>query len=189
MLEVTGMNRTVFLVALVVAAVVPAIAQQAMEAPAPSKEFETFMKTLEGTWHCETKRVAGAAGADSPETVVKSTIKISKDKDMNGMWYRGEHAIPKTKTAPEKKGVFMMGWDPAGKQVLVSTWNSAGNATLGFGSITGDLLVVSGEGHMMGKQTKYQETLSKGADGTIVQKFEADTGKGLQPMGENTCKK
>lgn len=147
------------------------------------------MKTLEGTWKCETKRVAGAAGTDAAETIVKSTIKISKEKDMNGLWYRGEHAIPKSKTAPEKRGVFLMGWDPIGKQVLVTTYNNSGNATFGFGSIAEEMMIVSGEGHLMGKQAKYQETLTRVADGSFVQKFEADLGKGLQPMGENNCKK
>ena len=77
------MNRP--LLALLLAAAVPSLAQSAVESKGPSKEFETFMKSLEGSWKCETKRVAGAAGPDSAEQVVKSTIKISKDKDMGGM--------------------------------------------------------------------------------------------------------
>lgn len=190
MLRTAFMNRPMIVVALMLVGVVPAIAQQVVDAPpAPSKEFETFMRGLDGTWRCETKRVAGAAGVDSPEQVVKSTIKITKEKDMNGMWYRGEHAIAKDKAGPEKRGVFLMGWDPVGKQVLVTTYNNAGNATFGVGAITNELMVVTGEGHMMGKKTKYQETLTRNADGSIVQKFEADLGKGLQPMGENSCKK
>lgn len=182
-------SRLLLIGSLLLVGIVPAIAQQPVEAPAPSKEFEAFMRSIEGTWKCETKRVAGAAGPDSAETMVKSTIKISKDKDMGGMWYRGDHTIAKSKAAAEKRGVFLMGWDPAGKQVLVSTYSNSGNAALGFGSISGTVLVASGEGYMGGQRTKYQETLTRSDDGTLVQKFEADTGKGMQPMGENSCKK
>ncbi len=177
------------LIGLLVVVACPALAQTPPEPAVPSKEFEVFMKALEGNWKCETKRVAGAAGPDSPELIVKSTIKIGKDKDMNSMWYRGDHTIAKSKTAPEKRGVFVMGWDPLGKQVLVTTYNSQGNATLGFGAISGEVMVVTGDGYMMGKATKYQETLTRAADGSFTQKFEADVGKGMQAMGENTCKK
>lgn len=160
-----------------------------MAAPTPSKELETWMKPLEGTWKCDTKMMAGAMGPDSPETTGKTTAKISKDKDSGGIWYRGDYSSPKTKTMPAMKGTFLIGYDEASTQVKSVGWDSMGNASVGAGTMTADTISYSGETTMMGHKMKFRETMTKTGPKALTHKFEADHGKGWQVMGEDTCTK
>lgn len=179
------MTRSLLAAALVVAAIVPAFAA----APEPTQaapEFSELMAGFEGTWKCETRRPpAGAADAQ----VVKSTIKIGKEKQMNGLWYRGEHTIAKTGDAPEKRGVFLIGWDPDAREAVVTTYNNNGGASLLAGSVTGEMMYLTGDVRMNGKVVKARETMSRLPDQSLVQKFEADLGDGFVSMGENVCRR
>lgn len=170
-------------------AAAPALEQAAMQMPAPSKEFEALMKKFEGDWKCDSKMPAGSMGPGTPEMTTKTIVKISKEKDMNGMWYRGMYNMPKTKSMPGMNGTFMMGWEPGTKQVLVSSFDSMGGASLGTGTASADTLTYASEGFMMGQKAKLRETMTFTDAKTAFHKIEADMGKGFQPMGEDSCKK
>jgi hypothetical protein len=157
--------------------------------PAPSKELENWMKPIDGTWKCDTKMMAGAMGPGSPEMTSKTTVKFSKDKDSNGMWYRGDYTAPKTKTSPEMKGSFLIGYDDNAKQVKSVGWDSMGGASMGTGTMTADTITWTGETMMMGQRMKIRDTMTKTGPKTATHKMEADQGKGFQVMAEDTCTK
>jgi hypothetical protein len=164
--------------------------QQQMTAPQPSKELENWMKPLEGSWKCDTKMMPGAMGPGSPETTSRSTVKISKDRDTNGVWYRGEYSMPKTKSSPGMTGIFMLGaTEQAPTQILSTGYDSMGGAALGVGTLSGDTISYTSEGYMMGQKMKMRETMTKTGEKSVTHKYEADTGRGFQPMGEDVCKK
>jgi hypothetical protein len=157
--------------------------------PTPSKELETWMKPLEGSWNCETKMMAGAMGPGSAASTMKSTVKFSKDKETNGMWHRGEYSMPKTKGTPAMTGYFLLSHDDAHKQLAQVSWDSAGGASMGTGTISGETMIWTSDGISMGQKMKSRDTLTKTGPKTITHKMEADTGKGFAPMGEDTCTK
>jgi hypothetical protein len=162
----------------------------AMPTPTPSKELESFMKPIEGTWKCETKMMAGSMGPSSPEATVKSTAKFARDKDSNGMWYRGEYSMPASKGAPPMSGQMMIGYDDTAKQLKVLSWDNMGSASMGVGTMTADTLTWSGESTMpMGQKMKFRDTLTKTGPKTVTHRVEADQGKGFQLMAEDTCTK
>src|SRR3954469_6616418 len=68
--------------------------------PAPSPELDTLFKSYAGTWKCDTTFPAGGMGPGSPEQKATATVKIQKDKDLGGFWYRGDYMVKKTKTFP-----------------------------------------------------------------------------------------
>lgn len=174
------MTRPLLVAALVLAAIVPALAAPKEESAA-APQFVDLLTGFEGTWKCETRR----PDAES----VQSTIRIAKEKSMNGLWYRGEHLIAKTAEAPEKRGVFLIGWDPSSGEALVTTYNNAGGASLMSGSITGEMMYLTGDVRMGGKTVKARQTMARQPDQSLVQKFEADLGQGFVSMGENLCRR
>jgi hypothetical protein len=167
------------------AAAAPAAAP-APPAPKPSPELEAFMKGFEGNWKCDTKFAANAFGPGSPELSAKSTVKIKKDLD--GFWYRGEYEIKKSKTMPGFKGYFFIGYDSTAKKALITSVDAMGGLSTGSGSINGLSTTFDEDGTMGGMKIKSREVMEL-KDKTAVHKFEVDMGHGMQPMGEDVCKK
>jgi hypothetical protein len=152
--------------------------------PKPAPELDATYKPYAGNWKCDTTFAANAMGPGSPELKVKTTIKIAKALD--GFWYRGDYEAKKTKDFPGMKGIIFLGHD--GKQLLVSNVDAMGGMSSGTGMVSGDTLTFVEDGHMMGTKVKMRETMqSKGKE--ISHKFEVDTGKGFQQLGEDVCKK
>ncbi len=161
-------------------------ASPAPPAPTPPADLAAFMKGFEGNWKCDTKFAADAFGPGSPEMTAKSTVKIKKD--LSGFWWQGQYELKKTKTMPGFKGYFFIGYDPAAKQALITSVDSMGGLTTGSGAITGDSVTFNEDGTMGGMKIKSRETMEK-KDKMAFHKFEVDFGKGLQLMGEDSCKK
>jgi hypothetical protein len=155
--------------------------------PAPSKELEAFMKGFEGSWKCETKFAAGAMGPGSPEVTTKTSVKFKKE--FGGFSWHGEYSLAKSKMMPAMSGVLQLAFDPGSNQITMVGYDSLGSATLGAGPISGDTAVLAEEGYMMGMKMKLRETMTKRGPREIYHKYEADTGKGFQLMGEDSCKK
>lgn len=160
-----------------------------MQAPTPSKELESFMKPVEGSWTCDTKMMAGAMGPSSPEITGKSKVKFSKDKETNGLWYRGEYSMPKSTNHPGMTGYFLFSHDDTNKMLTQISWDNMGGASMGTGSISGESMTWTGEGVNIGQKMKTRDTMTKTSAKTITHKFEADMGKGWQVMGEDSCTK
>lgn len=160
-----------------------------MAAPTPSKDLEAWMKPVEGTWSCDTRMMAGAMGPDSPEMTTKTKVKFMKDKESNGVWFRGEWSAPKTKTSPAMSGAFLISHDDANRVLTQVAWDAMGGASMGTGTITGDTLTWTGEAMMMGKKSKLRETMTKTGPRTATHKVELDQGKGFQVTSEDTCTK
>jgi hypothetical protein len=156
-----------------------------MGPPKPPPELDAAYKFLDGNWKCDTTFPANAMGPGSPEMKVKTTIKFKKD--LNGFWYRGDYEAKKTKDFPGMKGTVYLGAD--GKQLLTTNVDAMGGMASGTGALAGDTMTFNSEGHMMGMKVKMRETMQKKSDKEVVHRFEADMGKGMQPMGEDVCKK
>jgi hypothetical protein len=159
-----------------------------MAPPKPAPELDSLFKAYEGNWKCDTTYAAGSMGPGSPETKVKSEVKIKKDA--GGFWYAGEYKVKKTKTTPAFEGHFSLGYDVGAKAPVSINMDSMGGyaVTSGTGS-TADKLVFTGEGHMMGSKVKVRETMSKKSDKEVEHTFETDMGKGYTLMGTDACKK
>ena len=170
------------------AAAAPAAAPAAPPAPpTPAPELTAFAKNFEGSWKCDSKFPAGAMGPGSPEMAGKSTVSIKKD--LNGFWYKGLYEIKKSKTVPGMKAQFSFGYDPGGKQVLLTGTDSMGSGWFAGGPIQGDSVTTVGDMFMMGMKAKVRDTMSKKSDKEVFHKIEIDMGKGFQSIGEDTCKK
>jgi hypothetical protein len=144
------------------------------------------MKGFEGNWKCDTKFAANAFGPGSPEMSAKSTVKIKKDLD--GFWYRGEYEIKKTKAMPGFKGYFFIGYDPTAKKALITGVDAMGGTSTGSGTINGMSTTFDEDGSMGGMKIKSREVMEL-KDKMAIHKFEVDMGHGMQPMGEDVCKK
>jgi hypothetical protein len=155
--------------------------------PAPAKELEAFMKGFEGSWKCETKFAAGAMGPGSPEITAKTSVKFKKE--YGGHSWHGEYAVAKSKTMPAMSGVMQIAYDTGSNQLTMVGYDSLGSATLGVGPISGDSAVINEDGYMMGMKMKVRETMTKKGPKEVYHKYEIDTGKGFQVMGEDSCKK
>jgi Protein of unknown function (DUF1579) len=156
-------------------------------APAPSKELAAFMKGFEGSWKCDTKFAAGAMGPGSPESSSKSTVKFKKE--YGGFSWHGEYSIAKSKTMPGMSGEMQLAFDPGSNQITSVGHDSMGGATFGAGPISGDTAVINEDGYMMGMKVKLRDTMTKKGPKEVYHKFEVDMGKGLQVVGEDSCKK
>jgi hypothetical protein len=154
----------------------------------PPSELDTNFKSLEGTWKCEARIPAGAAGPNSPESTTKSTVKIKKD--LNGFWYVGEYEAKKGKTTPEMKGEFFLGYNPNTKQTTMTNFDSTGGMVQSTGTgFQGDTLTFTGEGTHGGQKVKVRETMTKKGDKEVTHRVEVDSGQGYQQVVEETCKK
>ena len=155
--------------------------------PGPSKELEAFMKGFEGHWHCDTKFAAGAMGPGAPEMSAKSTVKIKKD--FGGFSWHGEYNLPKSKMMPAMSGVFQIGHDTGTNMATIVGYDSMGSSFMGIGAMAGESVTFTEDGFMMGAKTKIRETMTKKGPKDVVHLYEMDSGRGFQPMGEDTCKK
>jgi hypothetical protein len=156
--------------------------------PTPPPELDATFKSYEGNWKCETKFPPNAMGPGSPEMTAKSIVKIKKDKDLGGFWYRGDYEIKKTKTMPGFRGTFYMGVDPGSKHAMVIGLDNMGGMSTGTGPL-GETIIYTGTGLMMGQKVATRETMTKKSDKEVFHKIEMDMGKGFMPMGEDVCKK
>ncbi len=155
-------------------------------APKPSPELET-MKFLAGPWTCETSMPAGAMGPGSPATKARSTIVFKRD--LGGFFYRGDFEV-KAKTHPVMKGSVFIGHQPAANLFTFSAVDSMGGVELATSpGFQGDTIEFTGDAFMMGQRMKVRDTITKAGPKEIVHKFEADSGKGFEPMGEDHCKR
>jgi len=156
-------------------------------APKPPPELDELYKVFAGTLKCDSTFAAGAMGPGSPETKLKTTVRIRKDLD--GFWYHGDYESQKSKTQPSMKGVFYLGYDPATKQALITGVDNAGGASWGTGQKQGDSIVFEEQSFMFGMKVKVRETMTSGD--TLGHKIEVDTGKGFgyQPFVDETCTK
>lgn len=171
-------------------AAAPAAAPPAapMTPPKPAPEFETFMKSTEGTWKCESTMPAGSMGPGSPEMKNKATIKIKKTLD--GFGYEGEYDTKKTKEMPAMKGRFFLAWDSAGKQLVSALYDTMGGISQTAGPISGETATLTGTGSMMGQKMKVREVITTKPGGKeLGHTFEADMGKGWMMMVKDDCKK
>ena len=166
----------------------PAEGGAAMPMPKPSPEWEALMKSMEGSWKCETTMPAGSMGPGSPEMKMPTTVKIKKDKDLGGFFMVGSFESKKTKTMPGMKGNFTMGV-PDGKTLVSMFTDNMGNASYATGPLAADGGTITGEGFMMGAKVKVRETVQKKSDKEMFHKVEMDMGKGFMPAGEDSCKK
>ncbi|HEY4188348.1 MAG TPA: DUF1579 family protein [Polyangia bacterium] len=156
--------------------------------PAPPAELDTLFKPYAGSWKCDTTFVAGAFGPGSPETVVKTDVKIKKD--LGGYWYKGEFKIKKSKTMPSMEGVFLLSYDTGLKAPINMTYDSMGGSAMETGpGATPEKAVFVGEGRMMGAGAKFRETMTMKGPKEMMHAFDVDMGKGFQPMGIDNCKK
>lgn len=155
--------------------------------PTPNKDMEAFMKGFEGSWRCDTKFAAGSMGPGSPEVNTKSTVRIKKE--FGGFSWHGEFNVPKSKTMPAMSGVFQIAHESGSNGATIVGYDSMGSSFMGTGTISGDSATFSEEGYMMGSKTKVRETMTKVGPKNVLHKYEMDMGKGLQPMGEDNCKK
>lgn len=154
-----------------------------MGSPKPAPELDAAYKGLAGPWKCDTTFLANAMGPGSPEVKVKTTIRFKKD--LNGFWYRGDYDAKKTKDFPGMKGTIYLGHD--GKQLLIGSVDGMGGFASGTGMESGDTLTFLSDMNMMGMKMKTRETIEKKSAKEVVHRFEADMGKGFQPMGEDVC--
>ena len=155
-------------------------------APKPSAELDA-MKFLAGSWTCETSMPAGAMGPGSPAS--KASTSIVFKKDLGGFFYRGDFEM-KAKTGPAMKGSVFISHQPAANLFTLSSVDSMGGAELATSpGFQGDAIEFTGDAFMMGQKTKVRETITKAGPKEIVHKFEADSGKGFESMGEDHCKR
>ena len=169
------------------AAPAPVVAPAGPAMPTPSRELEAFMKGFEGSWKCDTKFPAGSMGPGSPETSVKTVVKIKKE--FGGFSWHGEYKLDKTVAMPAMSGVFQVAYDPGTKQATFVSYDSMGAAMMGAGPLTGDSVTFAEDGYMMGMKTKVRETMTKKGPKEISHSVEVEMGKTFQLMGEDTCKK
>jgi hypothetical protein len=171
------------------AAAAPAAAAAApMTPPTPAPELDALFKPFEGSWKCDTTFAAGSMGPASPETKVKSEVKIKKG--LNGFFYLGTYNVKKTKTMPGMEGTFTLGYDTGAKAPVSINVDSMGGYSVSTGTgSAADKIVFTGESHMMGMKMKVRETMSKKSDKEIEHVFETDMGKGYTLMGTDACKK
>jgi autotransporter translocation and assembly factor TamB len=165
-----------------------AAAPAAPPVPTPAPELDATFKGYEGNWKCDTTFAAGSMGPGSPETKVKSEVKIKKES--NGFWYKGEYKVKKSKTMPGMEGTFLLGYDAGLKAPVNVNYDGMGGYALETASgATADKIVFTGDGHMMGQKVKLRETMTKKGDKEVEHSFDVDMGKGFQPMGNDVCKK
>jgi hypothetical protein len=155
--------------------------------PTPSKELEVFMKGFEGNWKCETEFAAGSTGPGSPDAKGKASLKIRKD--FGGFSWHGEYALAKSEVLPAMSGVFQVSYDPSGKQATFVSYDSMGAAMMGAGPLSGDSVTFVEQGYMLGIKVKVHETMTKKSAKEILHKVEIESGKSIQLMAEDTCRK
>jgi hypothetical protein len=115
-----------------------------------------------------------------------------KFKKAVGGWYvQGDYNMAKTKATPGMKGTFMISYHGVAKTFVMSGTDDMGSASMETSSgFSGDTITFTGEGYMMGQKAKIRETMTRMPDTKgASHKYEVDTGKGFQVMGEDVCKR
>lgn len=168
------------------APVKPAIAVSSTQ-HRPSKELETFMKSFEGSWKCETTFAAGSLWPGSQALSAKTDITIRKE--FGGISWHGEFRLAKTATTAATYGVFQIGYSPSSKQATYVSYDSVGSAMMGAGSLAGDSVTFAEEGFFKGAKVKVRETLTAKGPRQLYHKVEIEQGGGYQAMAEDTCSK
>jgi hypothetical protein len=80
-------------------------------------------------------------------------------------------------------------YDASSNQATIVSYDNMGSASLGIGPFSGDAVAFTEDAYMMGAKLKVRETMTKKSPKEVVHKYEVDTGKGFQLMGEDTCKR
>jgi hypothetical protein len=158
--------------------------------PTPSPELDTLYQAYEGNWKCETTFPAGAMGPGSPEMKAASTVKIKKDKELSGFWYRGDYQVKKSKTFPGMRAGFALGYDAGSKTALFMAADSmGGNISASGTGANGETVTFVGDGYMNGQKVKFRESMTRKSDKEVEHTSEVDMGKGFQAFAKDVCKK
>jgi hypothetical protein len=154
----------------------------------PPADLEAAFKFFDGSWRCETRFAANAFGPGSPEMTTGSTVKFKKDYD--GYFYRGEYEIRKSKGMPGFRATLFLGYQPGAHLFTLTAVDTAGATELATSpGFEGDTITFTGQTYMNGLAVKVRESMTKRGAKEVLHKIEIDGGKGLQPVGEDTCKR
>jgi Protein of unknown function (DUF1579) len=154
-------------------------------APKPPAELDQ-MKVLEGTWRCEGRAPASAAG---PEHGYKSTWKFKRDLD--NFWWAAEYQQAKGKTNPTPmKARGYLTYDPATKSfVMLGVDNGGGTSTESSSGWSGDTVTLAGDASMGGRKIPFREVITRRGDHEFTWRGEMRTASDWVTLGEDRCKK
>jgi hypothetical protein len=153
----------------------------------PPKELEAFMKSLEGSWKCDTKFPAGSMGPGSQPLSAKTDITIKKE--FGGFAWHGEFKLAKTASTSATSGVFQISYAAGAKQATFLSYDSVGSAMMGAGALVGDAVTFAEEGFLKGVKVRVRETLAAKGPRKLYHKVEIEQGNGYRTMAEDTCSK
>jgi hypothetical protein len=161
----------------------------APEPPArPAADLEAGFKFFDGVWKCDTRFAANAFGPGSPEMTTRSTVRFKRDYD--GYFYRGEYEIKKAKGMPGFRATLFVGYQPAAHVFTVTSVDTSGSTELATSpGFEGDTITFTGQAYLNGQTVKMRESMTKRGAKEVGHKLEADLGKGLQVIGEDSCKR
>jgi len=144
------------------------------------------MKGLEGTWRCEGRAPASAAG---PEHGFKSTWKFKRDLD--NYWWAAEYQQTKTKSNPAPmKARGYLTYDPATKTfVMLGVDNMGGTSTESSSGWSGDTLTLAGDASMGGHKIPFREVIARHGDREFTWRGEMRAASDWVTLGEDLCKK
>jgi hypothetical protein len=145
------------------------------------------MKGFEGSWKCDTKFAPGSMGPGSLPPSAKTDLTIKKE--FGGFAWHGEFKLAKTMLTAATSGVFQISYAASTKQATFLSYDSAGSAMMGAGTMSGDAVTFAEEGFLRGVKVKIRETLAKKGPRQLQHRVEVDQGKGYQPLAEDTCTK
>jgi uncharacterized protein DUF1579 len=154
-------------------------------APKPPAELDQ-MKGLEGTWRCEGRAPASAAG---PEHGYKSTWKFKRDLD--NYWWAAEYQQTKAKSNPAPmKARGYLTYDPATKTfVMLGVDNMGGTSTESSSGWSGDTLTLAGDASMGGHKIPFREVITRHGDHEFTWRGEMRAASDWVTLGEDRCKK
>jgi len=158
----------------------------AMPAPTPPPELAQLNSWV-GSWKCTSQmRLPPEMGGEQ-----SGAYTIAFKKDLGGYWLVGQMKMGKTKSMPEMKATYYLGYDSVEKKFVELSVDSAGSYMRGVsnGPQSGTW-VFNEEETMMGKKMKSRTTITQKTPdtGQLKTEIEAEPGKWV-PMSENDCKK
>ncbi|MGH9442893.1 MAG: DUF1579 family protein [Thermoanaerobaculia bacterium] len=157
-----------------------------MEAPKAPAEISSF-DYFDGRWGC-TGNFMGMPGM--PAHAVTSSV--SAVRGLGGFWHSFRYLERKTDVNPnpyQNNGFF--GYDPGSKQYLdLNVDNFGGYVPEASSGWSGDVIVFTGEVHMMGKKYNQRETFTKknASEFQHMGETQGPDGKWTK-MDEETCRK
>ena len=153
--------------------------------PKPPAELDQ-MKALEGTWRCEGRAPASAAG---PEHGYKSTWKFKRDLD--NFWWAAEYQQTKAKSNPTPmKARGYLTYDPATKSfVMLGVDNMGGTSTESSSGWSGDTVTLAGDASMGGRKIPFREVITRHGDHEFTWRGEMRAASDWVTLGEDRCKK